>query len=85
MPAWIGVSFKDGNYRTVITNENIRFYRTFGEGDHVAKVNGSFAPTVQAGNRINAKVNTASVPEWNNDRQYEAVIEVLEGEFLKHR
>ncbi|MGG7176992.1 hypothetical protein ACQPU1_05360 [Clostridium paraputrificum] len=32
-----------------------------------------------AGNRINAKINTALVPEWKNSRQYEAVIKVPKG------
>ena len=76
LPEWIGESFKDGNYRTVVTKENITFYRTYGGG---AKVDGSFVTTTSAGNRINAKINTALVPEWKNSRQYEAVIEVPKG------
>ena len=76
LPEWIGESFTDGNYRTVITEQNITFYRTYGGG---AKVDGSFVTTTPAGNRINAKINTALVPEWKNSRQYEAVIEVPKG------
>jgi toxin YxiD len=55
LPDWIRESFTDGIYRTVITVENIMVYRTFGGG---AKVNGSFATTSPAGNRISAKINT---------------------------
>lgn len=76
---WIRESFTDGIYRTVITEENITLYRTFGGG---AKVNGSFGTTSPAGNRINAKINTALVPDWKNSRQYEAVIEVPKGQVL---
>ena len=76
LPEWVGESFTDGNYRTVITEENITFYRTYGGG---AKADGSFVTTTPAGNRINAKINTALVPDWKNSRQYEAVIEVPKG------
>ncbi|URZ02582.1 hypothetical protein [Clostridium felsineum] len=76
LPEWIGESFTDENYRTVITEENITFYRTYGGG---AKVDGSFVTTTPAGNRINAKINTALVPDWKNSRQYEAIIEVPKG------
>ncbi|MBT9248360.1 ribonuclease YeeF family protein [Bacillus halotolerans] len=76
---WISDSFTDGKYRTVITEENINFYRTFGG---TAKINGSFVTTSPAGNRINAKINTALVPDWKNSREYEAVIEVPKGQIL---
>ncbi|MGK9267876.1 transposase [Bacillus inaquosorum] len=76
---WISDSFTDGHYRTVITEENINFYRTFGGS---ARINGSFVTTSPAGNRINAKINTALVPDWKNSREYEAVIEVPKGQIL---
>ncbi|MEB6548557.1 hypothetical protein MXL46_05475 [Heyndrickxia sporothermodurans] len=79
LPGWISESFTDCNYRTVINEENITFYRTFGGG---AKANGSFVTTSPAGNRINAKINTALVPDWKNTREYEAVIEVPKGQIL---
>ncbi|AGX44478.1 EndoU domain-containing protein [Clostridium saccharobutylicum] len=79
LPDWIRESYTDGNYRTVITEENIIFYRTYGGG---AKLNGSFVTTSPAGNRINAKITTALVPDWKNSRQYEAVIEVPKGQIL---
>ncbi|CAM4081753.1 hypothetical protein BAMA_16570 [Bacillus manliponensis] len=76
---WISESFTDGNYRTVVTEENITFYRTYGGG---AKAGGAFVTTSPAGNRINAKISTALVPDWKNSRQYEAVIEVPKGQIL---
>ena len=76
---WISESFTDSNYRTVITEENIKFYRTYGGG---AKASGAFVTTSPAGNRLNAKVSTALVPDWKNSRQYEAVIEVPKGQVL---
>ncbi|MFS0559414.1 LXG domain-containing protein [Terribacillus sp. 179-K 1B1 HS] len=79
LPDWIAESFTDGNYRTVITEENITFYRTYGAG---AKETGAFVTTSPAGNRINAKISTALVPDWKNSRQFEAVIEVPKGEIL---
>ncbi|MBG9770814.1 ribonuclease YeeF family protein [Bacillus vallismortis] len=79
LPKWVGESFTDSNYRTVITKENINFYRTFGGS---ARVNGSFVTTRPAGNRINAKINTALVPDWKNSREFEAVIEVPKGQIL---
>ena len=76
---WISESFTDSNYRTVVTEENIKFYRTYGGG---AKASGAFVTTSPAGNRLNAKVSTALVPDWKNSRQYEAVIEVPKGQVL---
>src|SRR5699024_2385229 len=79
LPDWIRDSFTNGNYKTVITEENIIFYRTYGGG---AKANGSFVTTSPAGNRINSKINTALVPDWKNTREFEAVIEVPKGQIL---
>jgi hypothetical protein len=79
LPDWISESFTDSNYRTVITEESIILYRAYGGG---AKANGSFVTTSPAGNRINAKENTALVPDWKNTREYEAVIEVPKGQIL---
>ncbi|MFE4243893.1 hypothetical protein ACFRK4_29725, partial [Peribacillus butanolivorans] len=79
LPDWVSESFTDSNYRTVITEENITFYRTYGGG---AKASGSFVTTSPAGNRINAKISTALVPDWKNSRQYEAVIEIPKGQVL---
>ncbi|MGE6203854.1 hypothetical protein [Guptibacillus hwajinpoensis] len=79
LPEWIGESFKESIYRTVITEKDILLYRTYGG---VAKINGSFVTTTPAVNRINAKVNSALLPDWKNSRQYEAVIEIPKGEVL---
>ncbi|WP_072578608.1 hypothetical protein [Bacillus weihaiensis] len=79
LPDWIMESFTDSNYRTVITEEDITFYRTYGGG---AKANGSFVTTRPAGNRINAKIDTALVPDWKNTREFEAIIEVPKGQIL---
>ncbi len=51
---------------------------TYGGG---AKAGGAFVTTSPAGNRINAKIYTALVPDWKNSRQYEAVIEVQKDKF----
>ncbi|MCA0972231.1 hypothetical protein LCM20_16605 [Halobacillus litoralis] len=79
LPDWISDSFKDSNYRTVVTEENITFYRTYGGA---ARANGSFVTTSSAGNRINAKIDTALVPDWKNTRENEAIIEVPKGQIL---
>lgn len=63
----------------MVTEENIKFYRTYGGG---AKAGGAFVTTSPDGNRINAKISTALVPDWKNSRQYEAVIEVPKGQIL---
>ena len=35
--------------------------------------------TIPASNRIQAKIDTALLPEWKNTRQYEAVIKIPKG------
>lgn len=55
----------------MVTEENITFYRTYGGS---ANVGGAFVTTITAGNRINAKISTALVPNWKNSGQFEAVI-----------
>ena len=76
LPDWIGESFTDSNYRTVITTEEITLYRTF--GGH-SDAGGGFVTTTPASNRIQAKIDTALLPEWKNTRQYEAVIKIPKG------
>ncbi|MCF2941942.1 transposase, partial [Paenibacillus alkaliterrae] len=73
LPSWLKETYTDGHYRTVVTNESISVYRTFGGN---AGENGAFATTVPAANRITSKINSALLPEWKNSRQYEAVIEI---------
>ena len=79
LPHSIAATFKDSNYRTVITKENITVYRTF--GGH-ADAGGTFATTSHAVNRIHTKIDLALLPEWKNTRNYEAVIEVPKGTIL---
>ena len=79
LPDWIGESFTDGNYRTVITNEKITLYRAFGGS---ADAGGGFATTASTASRIQAKIDAALLPEWGNTRMYEAVIDVPEGQLL---
>ena len=79
LPEWVAKSFTDGNYRTVVTNDNVILYRTFGGK---ADAGGGFATTMATGNRIQAKIDTALLPEWGNTRMYEAVIVVPKGQML---
>ncbi|GCD83033.1 hypothetical protein PTHTG4_20960 [Parageobacillus thermoglucosidasius] len=79
LPSSIATTFKDSNYRTVITKENITVYRVF--GGH-ADAGGTFATTSPAVNRIQTKIDLALLPEWKNTRNYEAVIEVPKGTIL---
>ncbi|WP_246188451.1 hypothetical protein [Metabacillus lacus] len=76
LPSWLKKTYTDGQYRTVITDENIMVYRTFGGK---AGIDGAFATTVPASNRITSKIDSALLPEWKNSRQYEAVIELPKG------
>ncbi|MED3391769.1 hypothetical protein P4418_23750 [Bacillus thuringiensis] len=80
LPGTLGATFKDGNYRTVKTTEDINFYRAYGGQ---AKPNGTFVTTVPAPNKIQAKIDLALLPEWKNTRQYEAVIQAPEGTILQ--
>ncbi|MFP9227480.1 hypothetical protein RIM63_01335 [Streptococcus equi subsp. zooepidemicus] len=79
LPSWIADSFTDSHYRTVITGEEITLYRTFGGASDAG---GGFVTTVPATNRIQAKIDTALLPEWKNTRQYEAVIKIPKGSQL---
>ena len=76
LPDWIGESFTDSNYRTVDTTEEVTLYRTFGG---YSDAGGGFVTTTPASNRIQAKIDTALLPEWKNTRQYEAVIKIPKG------
>ena len=72
-------TFKDGNYRTVVTNEDIIVYRSFG---YNAEAGGVFATSEPAVNRIKTKVDCAILPEWKNSLKYEAEIVIPKGTTL---
>lgn len=59
IPNWLGKTFKNGNYRTVVTNEEITVYRSFG---YNADAGGAFATSSSALNRMMTKVNSAILP-----------------------
>ena len=80
LPDSLAKTYLDSEYRTVVTNEDILVYRTFGGW---AEAGGSFATTVPAGNRISAKINTALLPKWKNTMMYEACITVPKGTILQ--
>ncbi|MDY7224622.1 ribonuclease YeeF family protein [Halalkalibacterium halodurans] len=79
LPGWIQTSYTDGVYRTVITNEPITVYRSFGGRTDAG---GAFVTTQPSVNRIQTKIDSALKPEWGNTRMYEAVIVIPEGQVL---
>lgn len=72
-------TFTDSEYRTVATNENVTLYRTFGGRSDAG---GAFASTLPAESRIQAKIDSALLPEWGGTRMYEARIVVPKGQVL---
>ena len=80
LPESLANTFTDGEYRTVVTTEDITLYRDFG---YKAKANGGFATTVPAESAIQAKNDSAILPEWKNTLQYEAEIQVPKGTTLQ--
>jgi len=79
LPKWVADSFLDNEYRTVLTKENIIVYRAFGGS---ADAGGTFVTTNRATSRIDAKIDTALLPEWKNTRMYEARIIVPKNQRL---
>ena len=79
LPSWIVDSFQDGQYRTVVTTEEVTVYRTF--GGH-SDAGGGFVTSSPSKNRIQAKIDTALLPEWKNTRMYEVEIRIPKGETL---
>ncbi|MEG0564354.1 hypothetical protein [Anaerorhabdus sp.] len=79
LPESLGITFTDAEYRTVITNEEVKVYRTFGgRADAV----GGFATTYPSNSRIESKIDLALLPEWGNTRAYEAEISIPIGQEL---
>ena len=60
LPSWLIDTYKDGQYRTVVTNEEITVYRAFG---YNAEAGGAFATSNPAINRVQTKVDSAILPE----------------------
>ena len=79
LPSWLESTYKDGNYRTVVTNEDIKVYRSFGCN---AEAGGAFATSKPAISRVQSKVDSAILPEWKNTLRYEAEILVPKGTTL---
>ena len=79
LPSWLIDTYKDGVYRTVVTNEDITVYRSFG---YNAEAGGAFATSSPAVNRIQTKVDSAILPEWKNTLRYEAEIVIPKGTTL---
>ncbi|MEB6336574.1 RHS repeat domain-containing protein [Serratia rhizosphaerae] len=80
LPSWIKDSFKNVEYKTVVTTEEVTLYRVFGGN---AKIDGSFVSTSPAANKIQVKIDSALLPEWKNTRQFEAMIKVPKGTILQ--
>jgi len=79
LPEWMKPTFTDSEYRTVVTNEDIILYRVYGGK---AKDTGAFVTTAPAGNRIQAKIDSALLPEWGGSKEFEAKILVPKGTVL---
>ena len=79
LPSWLIETYKDGQYRTVVTNEEITVYRVFG---YNAEAGGAFATSNPAINRVQTKVDSAILPEWKNSLKYEAEIVIPKGTTL---
>ena len=79
LPSWLIDTYKDGQYRTVVTNEEITVYRVFG---YNAEAGGAFATSNPAINRVQTKVDSAILPEWKNTLRYEAEIVIPKGTTL---
>lgn len=79
LPSWLIDTYKDGVYRTVVTNEDITVYRSFG---YNAEAGGAFTTSSPALNRVQTKVDSAILPEWKNTLRYEAEIVIPKGTTL---
>ena len=69
LPKGIANSFKNGEYNTYITTNEIVLYRVYGltpSGQAGAKQFGAFATTEFAESRIDVKMRLALNPQWKN-------------------
>lgn len=76
LPGVIADTFKDGQYRTVVTNEDVKLYRVY-DGDK-SNIGGAFATTEPSSSVEQTREKSAILPEWN-DCKYEAEITVPKG------
>lgn len=85
LPENIVKSFKSGEYKSYITNDDIILYRVYGltpSGTAGAKQLGSFATTEFAESRIDVKLRLALDPQWKNALYIEEKIIVPKGVVL---
>ncbi len=79
LPEDIVNSFKNREYKTLVTLDDIILYRVYGltpSGKAGAKQNGSFATTEFAESRIDIKLRLALDPQWKNALYIEEKIKV---------
>ena len=84
LPEGIANSFKNGEYNTYITTNEIVLYRVYGltpSGQAGAKQFGAFATTEFAESRIDVKMRLALNPQWKNALYIEELLSstILEG------
>lgn len=79
LPENVCSTFKDSCYRTVETTEDITLYRVYGDG---AEKQGCYLTTQIPKDRMDTKVNSALLAEWNNSRKYYCEVEVPKGTIL---
>lgn len=79
LPDSVCCTFKDSCYRTVQTTEDITLYRVYGDG---AEKQGCYLTTQIPKDRMDSKVNSALLAEWNNSRKYYCEVEVPKGTIL---
>ena len=76
LPFFIQDTFQDGDYRTVVTKEEVKLYRVFGGQ---ADAGGAFATTDKSASEQDTRQDLALIPEWGNSCKYEAEITVPQG------
>ena len=76
LPQKIIDTFKNGQYRTVVTDTEIKVYRIFGGR---ADAGGRFVTTTPSISRIDTKIDSALLPEWGGSMKYEAEITIPKG------
>lgn len=51
--------------------------------EQLFRINGSFVSTSPALNKIQAKIDSALLPEWKNTRKFEATLKIPKGTILQ--